>query len=76
MSDSLDRNFEDVMNEASTVALASPKEIEKSKKWVNDWENKTEEEKNEYKEKLKRKGRVFYPPRIKSGKLPAISWKK
>ncbi|WP_413862179.1 DUF5906 domain-containing protein [Methanobrevibacter sp. UBA417] len=68
--------FDKVLQVASTVALASPEEINKSETRFNNWNKKTDHEKENYKNQLKKQNKKFYEPTIKNGKVPAISWNK
>ena len=51
-------------------------EIKKSETRFNNWNKKTDHEKEDYKNQLKKQNKKFYEPTIKNGKVPAISWNK
>ena len=68
--------YDEVINKASLVALASPKEIKHSIPRKTRWDLMNPDERNEVKEEFKASnpGKTFYAPSFKTGKLPAYSW--
>ena len=69
--------YDEIINKASLVALASPKEIRYSIPRKTRWDLMTPEEKNKVKKEFKTKNpnKTFYAPSFKTGKLPAYSWR-